>query len=202
MPGFLCIINLCADAFKFIYAREDFMISEFISRLGIEIESLIGLLFLIQIFLFVMLISVNLKYSRLKRNYSLFMKGKDGKNLEESILENFAELDKISKTTKKNEENIRNINKKIKKNYQKAGIVRYDAFQEMGGNLSFALTMLDEENSGWILNAMHTRDACYTYIKEIVRGESYIELCEEEKESLEHAIFQEVYDLKDMSIKL
>lgn len=178
------------------------MVTEFISNLGIQTEYLIALLFLIQIFLFVLLISVNLKYSRLKRNYYLFMRGKDGKNLEETILEKFAELDKISKITKKNEENIRKIHKKIKKNYQKAGIVRYDAFQEMGGNLSFALTMLDEENSGWILNAMHTRDSCYMYVKEIVKGESYIELCEEEKESLERAIFQEAYDLKDMSIKL
>lgn len=177
------------------------MVSEFISNLGIQTESLIALLFLIQIFLFLLLISVNLKYSRLKRNYSLFMKGKDGKNLEESILEKFAELDKIVRITKKHEESIRKIKKKIKKNYQKAGIIRYNAFQEMGGNLSFALTMLDEENSGWILNAMHTRDACYTYIKEIVKGESYIELCEEEKESLERAIFQEAYDLKEIDIK-
>lgn len=177
------------------------MVGELISHFGIETEYLIVLLFLIQIFLFILLISVNLKYSRLKRNYSLFMRGKDGKNLEESILEKFAELDKISKITRKNEESIRRINKKIKKNYQKAGIVRYDAFQEMGGKLSFALTMLDEENSGWILNAMHDSRGCYAYIKEIVRGESYIELAEEEKESLERAIFQEVYDLKDMDIK-
>ena len=38
---------------------------------------------------------------------------------------------------------------------------------------------------------------CYTYIKEIVKGESYIELAEEEKESLERAIFQEAYDIRD-----
>lgn len=177
------------------------MVSEFISKTGIQTEELIALLFLIQILLFVLLISVNMKYKRLKRNYSLFMRGKDGKNLEESILDKFAELDKISRVTRKNEEQIRKMNKKIKKNYQKAGIIRYNAFQEMGGNLSFALTMLDEEDSGWILNAMHTRDACYTYIKEIVRGESYIELSEEEKESLERAIFQEAYDLKGMDLK-
>ena len=61
--------------------------------------------------------------------------------------------------------------------------------------------MLDEEDSGWVLNAMHSRDACYTYIKEIVKGESYIELAEEEKESLERAIFQEAYDFKDMDLK-
>ena len=129
------------------------------------------------------------------------MRGKDGKNLEESILKKFGQIDRIAKVTKKNEESIRKINKKIKKNYQKVGIVRYDAFKEMGGNLSFALTMLDEEDSGWILNSMHSREGCYTYVKEIVKGESYIELAEEEKESLEHAIFQEAYDIKNIDIK-
>lgn len=68
-------------------------------------------------------------------------------------------------------------------------------FHEMGGNLSFALTMLDENDNGWILNAMHSREGCYTYIKEVVKGQSYIELAEEESESLERAIFQEAYDL-------
>lgn len=62
------------------------------------------------------------------------------------------------------------------------------------GKLSFALTMLDNDNNGWILNSMHSRDGCYTYIKEIVRGESYIELSEEEAESLDQAVYQEMYD--------
>ena len=42
---------------------------------------------------------------------------------------------------------------------------------------------------------MHSREGCYTYIKEVVKGQSYIELAEEESESLERAIFQEAYDL-------
>ena len=69
------------------------MVSAFISKIGIQTDELIALLFLIQIFLFVLLISVNMKYKRLKRNYSMFMRGKDGKNLEESILDKFAELE-------------------------------------------------------------------------------------------------------------
>ena len=164
------------------------MVSAFISKIGIQTDELIALLFLIQIFLFVLLISVNMKYKRLKRNYSMFMRGKDGKNLEESILDKFAELDKISRVTRKNEEQIRKMNKRIRKNYQKVGIIRYNAFQEMGGNLSFALTMLDEEDSGWVLNAMHSRDACYTYIKEIIAGKSVIVLASEEKEALDMAL--------------
>ena len=55
--------------------------------------------------------------------------------------------------------------------------------------------MLDGKNNGWVINAMHSREGCYTYIKEIVNGESYIELSEEEAESLEKAVYQEEYGI-------
>ena len=55
--------------------------------------------------------------------------------------------------------------------------------------------MLDGNNSGWVINAMHSREGCYTYIKEIVKGESYVELAEEEAEALDRAIFSEVYNM-------
>lgn len=166
-----------------------------LSNIGLDPVYLIILLFLIQVLLFVLLISVNMKYNRLKTSYSSFMKGKDGKNLEESMLTRFSELDEIAEIAKKNQIDIQDIYKKMKLHYQKIGIVKYDAFHEMGGDLSFALTMLDENDNGWILNAMHSREGCYTYIKEVVKGQSYIELAEEESESLERAIFQEAYDL-------
>lgn len=178
------------------------MTSEILSGLGIDMGYLIILLFLIQVLLFVMLISVNMKYNRLKRSYSSFMKGKDGKTLEDSFQEKFEQLDEILERTEASEEKIKEIYQTLKQTYQKKGIVRYDAFHEMGGNLSFVLTMLNEENSGWIFNAMHSREGCYTYIKEVVKGESYIELAEEEKECLERAIFQEAYDIKDVELDL
>ena len=64
----------------------------------------------------------------------------------------------------------------------------------MGGKLSFALAMLDNNNTGWIINAMHSREGCYTYVKEIVKGESYVELAEEEAEALDKAIFEDGYE--------
>ena len=57
------------------------MQTDFLGNLGIDAGYLIVLLFMIQILLFILLISVNMKYNRLKRSYSTFMKGKDGKNL-------------------------------------------------------------------------------------------------------------------------
>ena len=66
----------------------------------------------------------------------------------------------------------------------KYGIIKYDAFDDVGGKLSFALAMLDKNDTGIVLNAVHSRDNCFLYIKEIMKGESYIMLSEEEVEAL------------------
>ena len=169
-----------------------------LGSLGIDPFYLFIVLFILQIVLIVLLVILNDKYKRLQKSYTTFMKGKNGKNLERSIFKKFSELEAISELVKENEEKIQDIYKKMESHYQKVGIVKYDAFHEMGGNLSFALTMLDENDNGWIFNAMHSREGCYTYIKEIVKGESYIELSEEEQQCLEKAIYQEEYVKKNM----
>lgn len=172
------------------------MENSLLNKLGVDPAYLLITLFLIQIVLVAFLIKVNLKYERLKNKYNSFMKGKDGKNLEERFIERFSELDKILELVDKNKKDMFEINRKASKTFQKMGVVKYDAFDEMGGNLSFALTMLDDNNNGWILNVLHSTDGSYSYIKEIVNGQSYVELGEEERESLDRAIYQEVYDLK------
>ena len=165
-----------------------------------KIEILIIALFVLVVVLFILVINANMKYNRLKISYNSFMKGKDGRTLEDSIFERFEELDNLTEMTIKNRQAIRKINEEMMSNFQKVGIVKYDAFNEMGGKLSFAITLLDGNNSGYIINSMHSREGCYNYVKEIVKGESYIELSEEEAESLDNAIFQETlgFDLENM----
>ena len=167
------------------------MESKILSMIGIDPSLIFLFLFILVIVLFILNLNVTMKYNRLKSSYATFMRGKDGKTLEESMRDRFSEVDTILKVTKQNRMDIREINKKIEKSYQKSGIVKYDAFNEMGGKLSFAIAMLDSKNSGWIINAMHSREGCYTYVKEIVKGESYVELAEEEAEALDKAIFLE-----------
>ena len=165
---------------------------------GVDPFYLFVVMFIIQIVMIVLYVMLNTKYRRLQKSYVTFMRGKNGKNLEKSIFVIFDELDEIAELVRANEKEVKEISEKMKTHYQKVGIVKYDAFHEMGGELSFALTMLDENNNGWIFNAMHRREGCYTYIKEVVNGESYIELSSEEKECLEKAVYQEKYDLRDM----
>ncbi len=169
------------------------MESRILNILGIDPALIFIFILLLVVILFILYANVTVKYNRLKASYNIFMRGKDGKSLEESMKDRFADVDSVLKITRQNQQNIMKINRKVSGVYQKMGIVKYDAFNEMGGKLSFALAMLDGNNSGWIINAMHSREGCYTYVKEIVKGESYVELAEEEAEALDKAMFQEDY---------
>ena len=124
----------------------------------------------------ILYIKQSMKLNKLMKKYDKFMKGKNAENLDGAIRESFKQIEKINvehqKTMIKVEESVHRINSV----FQKLGIVKYNAFKEMGGNLSFALCMLDSENTGFILNTMHGREGSYTYIKEIIKAEA----CDEE----------------------
>ena len=87
-----------------------------------------------------------------------------------------------------NKDSIRTANKNSRAAFQKIGIVKYNAFKGMGGNLSFALAMLDYTNTGFVLNSVHSREGCYLYLKDVERGETEVLLGAEEKEALEQAL--------------
>lgn len=155
--------------------------------LGIDLDYIvIGLAALVLILIILMIINV-VQMSKLKKKYRLFMNGKDAKSLEDVLAKRLNQIDAMIQSSSQNEKNINQIFASMKFTYQKMGLVKYDAFHEMGGKLSFSLAMLNEKNDGFIINAMHSREGCYTYIKEIVDGNSIIALAEEEKEALEMA---------------
>ena len=122
------------------------------------------------------------------------VKIKDGKSLEEVILKRFKEVDELKKEDAAKKVQLDDINESLRYAFSKMGMVKYDAFNEMGGKLSFALALLDNRNNGFLINAMHSREGCYTYVKEIINGESYINLGEEEKKALNKAINSESGD--------
>lgn len=140
------------------------------------------------------LIINSVKIKKMKLTYTSFMSGKDGKSLEEVILKRFKEVDELKKEDAAKKVQLDDINESLRYAFSKMGMVKYDAFNEMGGKLSFALALLDNRNNGFLINAMHSREGCYTYVKEIINGESYINLGEEEEKALNKAINSESGD--------
>lgn len=158
--------------------------------LGIESYIIIGIA-AFAVLLFIILLINMIQIHKLKKKYKMFMDGKNAKTLEETIMSRIDQLDRLIASSEKNEADIQNINQKMKTTFCKVGLVKYDAFHEMGGKLSFSLVLLNEKNDGFIINAMHSREGCYTYIKEIIDGNSIIALAEEEKEALNMAMGQQ-----------
>lgn len=161
------------------------MIAEY---LGFDSDYLIIALAAIVVVMIVLWIVNIIQIKKLKKNYKIFMKGKDAKSLEEVLIRRLDQVDSLILSNKQNEKDIQNIFANMKFTFQKVGLVKYDAFQEMGGKLSFSIALLNEKNDGFVLNAVHSREGCYTYIKEIVDGNSIIVLAEEEQEALKMAM--------------
>lgn len=164
------------------------MESSILEMLGFDPAYIFIALIVIIIILFIKIILTNRKLKLLTKKYETFMRGKDAETLEETIFDKFDQIDALIDSDNEKLEAIQKLFENLTVTYQKTGIVKYNAFKEMGGNLSFSLALLDKENDGFILNSMHSREGCYTYLKEIVKGESFVALAEEEKEALEKAI--------------
>lgn len=161
------------------------MISEY---LGFDSDYIIIVLAAVVLILLILTIVNIVQIRKMKKGYRVFMSGKDAKNLEDTLIKRLNQVDALIESNDKNEKSIKTLFKNMQFTYQKMGLIKYDAFHEMGGKLSFSLAMLDVRNNGFIINAMHTREGCYTYIKEIVDGNSIIVLSEEEQEALNRAM--------------
>ncbi len=158
------------------------------SYLGISVDYVvIGLAAVVLVLLILLIINMT-KLSGLKKKYDIFMRGKTAKSLEDTLIYRLEQLDDLIKSNASNERNINSIFETLKNCFQKFGLVKYDALDEMGGKLSCALCMLNDKNDGFIINIVHSREGCYNYMKEIIDGNSIIGLSDEEAEALEKAL--------------
>ncbi len=148
---------------------------------------LIGMIVLLLI-LMVIAIAAIAQVSKLKKRISRFMKGSGAGTLESDIAAIKEDNDYLKNAVEQNRKDIRKIYRNLSITFQKVGIVKYDAFKEMGGKLSFSLALLTDKNDGFILNSVHSSDGCYSYTKEIKDGACAIDLSEEEKKALDTAI--------------
>ena len=138
--------------------------------------------------LIVLIVFGFIKLRSMYRAYDRFMRGRTGEKLEDTVIGLIQEVETLKNEDRQNKDAIRMLNKNQRASYQKLGIVKYNAFKGMGGNLSFACALLDYTNSGFILNSVNSREGCYIYIKAVELGQTDVLLGEEEKRALEQAL--------------
>lgn len=166
----------------------NFNLMEEMGLSGIDLSFVfIGMAAILLILLIWMIIQT-IQMIKLKSKYKKFMLGKNAKSLEKDIIGLYEDNKFIKLSTEKNERDIQKLYQKMERAYQKIGIVKYDAFNQMGGQLSFSLALLDEKDNGFVLNSVHSTEGCYSYTKEIKNGECEISLGDEERKAVEMAV--------------
>ncbi|MDD5866840.1 DUF4446 family protein [Lachnospiraceae bacterium YH-ros2228] len=159
--------------------------------LGISTDYIVIGLAALCLLLLILLVVALVKIGKQRKRLDVFFKGKDAKSLEDTLIQRLNQLDEVAEQNQENKNGIFALNKQIKSAFQKYSMLKYDAFEENGGKLSTILVMLDEKNNGYIINFVHGNNGSYTYTKEIIDGNSIVQLGKEEEEALDKAIHGE-----------
>jgi len=147
---------------------------------------MLGLIFLVLVLIIIMCVNVA-KMKKLKKRFEKFM-FKEDINLEELLVQYTKKLNVLLQNEKEMQTSIEHMEKVVKNCVQKVGVVRYQAIQNMGADLSYTVALLDENDDGVVFNGIYGRDGCYTYAKPIKEGKSSYNLSEEEIQAIENAI--------------
>lgn len=164
------------------------MYESILNNLGIDLGIVLFILIILMIILIILIIWLMIKNNRLNNKLNSFMSGRDGASLEKNIYALYEDNKMLKEHMMKHRKDINNLYKKHESAFQKMGLVKYDAFHQMGGQLSFSLALLDENNNGFIINSVHSTDGCYSYTKRITAGECKLALGKEEEEALSRAM--------------
>ena len=167
-------------------------IGGFLREFNIGLKDIVFVAGCLMTFMMLVMLIIIIRHAIFVSKYKKFMQGSDARSLEEELRDRMNIIDKIDGRLSSIEKNNTHISTKLDEVFQKIGIVKYDAFEEMGGKMSFALALLSDKNTGFVINAMHSREGCYTYIKEIIDGKAAVLLAKEEKEALEQALLSDV----------
>lgn len=127
------------------------------------------------------------KIKKLKAKYIKFMNGLSGVNIER-VLEDC--LDKVNTVIDKNKEieyQINTIERNMYYCVQKVGVVRYNAFDNVGSDLSFSIALLDNNDDGVVISSLYSRDSSSTYAKPVSNSKSRYALSAEEIKAMDIA---------------
>lgn len=167
------------------------MNSEILNKIGLgNVDPFVFIIALLGIILILILWNIlqSIKIKNIEENYETFFVGSDATSLKESMQECFDRMGYLIESNQERNSMTESLLKAIGKCYQKTALVKYDALMEMGGNLSFALALLNDENCGFIFNIVNSQEGCFVYAKNVVNGVTEGTLSEEEKKAYERAV--------------
>lgn len=140
------------------------------------------------IIMFLMYIISQVRISAITKKYNRLVKGVDGNNLEDILMQHIDSVEDVKDEIIKVKDDIEDIDRRLKLSVQKVGFLRYNAFNDMGSDLSFSVALLDDNINGFVITSIYGRDESNTYAKPILNGKSKYTLSVEEVQVIDMAI--------------
>ncbi len=147
---------------------------------------LIGSLVLNVLVIILLIVNINTN-SNLKDKYRRLTGGADGKQIEAILFEHIDKVEEVHRRLDEMKSQLNIFNNRLSFCIQKVGIVRYNAFDDTGSDLSYSIALLDENNDGIIITGIYGRTETVSYAKSVKKGVSNYSLSVEELQALERA---------------
>jgi hypothetical protein len=141
----------------------------------------------LSLFILIVFISVNIKLVSISRRYNELMTGMDGKNLEALLINHLSMVRDMRAEVEELKEKIRLLEQESRLAVKKIYYKRFNAFPDVGSDLSFSVALLNENNTGVLITSIYGRDENRVYLKPVVGGNSSYALTPEEREVLNSA---------------
>lgn len=158
---------------------------DIISLIQNNMEAIIITLAIICLMLFIMILVIVYNLSKVQKKYNQFVEGTDSKNIEQLLNECLKGNKKLDEEQKQINGKIDDIQRDLKKCIKKSGMIRFNPFEEMGGDQCFAIALLNEEDDGFVLTGILSREGSYIYAKPIENGESTYRISDEELKAIQ-----------------
>ncbi|HEX5016153.1 MAG TPA: DUF4446 family protein [Actinomycetes bacterium] len=124
------------------------------------------------------------KLRRMKRHYLVLQDGADGETFIEAVARKTAAVDQLRVDVSGLTKDVHDLRVDVADAIRHVAVVRYDAFNDMGGRMSFSAALLDDAGDGVVISSINGRTETRTYAKGVKAGSSDAELSPEEVQAI------------------
>ena len=129
----------------------------------------------------------HLKIGKVRGQHALLMRGMTDENIEDVVIKYIQEVDGYRARIDKIDEKIAGLDQKLGRQAANQEIIRYNAYEDQGNDLSFSLAILNDDADGFVLSSLYNRNDQRVYAKPVQKGQSPYQLTDEESEVIKKA---------------